>query len=1743
MEGQARPLSGQGHHRQMHHTFSNAALAAESPTELRRSFDEISAALLRGSTFSGQQQRQQAELCSRLLGIAGFTSALQQQQQRVSASLSSLSHRAAACAENGDARGATAAVLSFLRDFSVALGAAATVHSQEKHSAPTLGAARAALSVIADYCRATTIANAAELRVQRQIVSFVTALFRLSPQLGASGSASLREALAIAATVTATLHRVLGAAPRYKRDIGLQPHLQQQKQQILAAALAAAQPKQTALLRALLVSVHFLIAEATRAKSAAASGGRAHSIRDEGGIATATAAAGTVGEVSVELLLLLLPLSLSQPSAPSRLALQPRATTAGGGWGLLNELTTDFASTQESEADSNLKGASPQDGTSTAAGHSWHLRSQEGRPRRPSRAVTPQTPRTAAAALTSGAELGASSVRAECLRCIEGLLRLCGRELFPYWSLLLHYGRSRLMRAAPHQWTFVASTAIAGLPHNGSQDGSSSTVGVGGSHTGMHSGREPQALDQWLWQLLRVQEKEQQELPWEFLAISGESAKVRRAALGCLCALLEAPPLRQWPETATACGRCGPKALLVAEDVWERLVEPLGFRDPLAARGWATRGTPHSQCCSTLPARQQQHLGSSGAYTSLSRTVGQASRCAILALFSVIRSQLLGQRPLPLESSAGSEAARAPSGIPTATPVAAVTAATGSTADAPSQPRSPLSRCGEQGSPPSTEREATGNLAATALRGLADALPDLPLGILQPGMSAAALRIVHPIVVLLVETLKKLQQRQEQVLQGLGQEKETPVCCLCRNEETPDAMGHEWSALNPPAAAVARGIQADSLPYRPAAAPAARMSREPLDSLLVEAFKGLPSVNTPHTGIRGKVGHKGRGERTGAFGGFEAFGLRVLARGPSALRLGGPGLALLTAVIGGRQRQPEVAEALIAPFSSTATVCGPSCLAAQICQAVESLASLGCHQEDFISYTTAQQAATSRGVPPMDIIGQATKASCQDFAVAIASGPGGRRGDRRGSLQCNSCERHGSGLLDGLFAVLQAIAKRYPQVLLLLASDSLMVVPGGAADASSKTAVTQIQPLSGPRRGPFLEMLRSLFHCPTASIRIRAAALAVEVLGASNSPQKSRRHDIPRGNPEAMEGSVSPRELVLGSTPDVVFAAPRESLINLLLTALLVPLLSRRLPSAGGETELRSFQVPSATCKAAVQAEGGHGLSVWSPTLAFGDSLPPDQLSTACGFLCRLTYEEWQRHDLAKRLTLEALSSLTAPQSHRSVRLAAAAALGTFAVRAVQMEQAGAAVASGAIANVPRTEPSPSSATESVLRPDSQAVREAVGCLLLQLADPLPDVRAAALSAICETAGELHQQLQPESQPPCIGSSICDVWEEVLKAINDVLDAGDKSVVTTIALRAVGAVVPLVLQSELHGGRLLYGLERPIPVSVTVRGGKGESGASKTTSKNGTEEMGAADSCWWSPKGEITRSLTLLECALRPKQEGGEADDGNVETPCDTTDLKMGGSRREEHIEGGDMSRPEPAAGLRQLKLHWNACNSTRLIFSSPAATLLLAQGCSSVLSPLWLATCGCLQTSQLAKVRSHAAAALAAMVELVGSAPSMNGIHPREMPQATCANCMAPLLTEAWRAVAASAKKADPLVSSEECNERPGSRAVLRRYTESLRQSLKRLLAGDLLICTQKCLKIEEIDHALFSPDTWPQFTACETRHAEPLSPHSARESAWVPRCVGCLVGERSFPSAATFEALREAMERALQAGSSILS
>ncbi|KAL8431773.1 hypothetical protein Efla_004995 [Eimeria flavescens] len=1775
------------------HSPAAAAAAAGQLLSPRLPLDDLSARLLRERTYTGQQQRQQALLCSRLLKIlqacVGAAPQQQQQQQRrlELGVLSSLASRAAQCVEAGDAGGAAGSVLSFLKEFPSAVAAVAAAPASEQQAGSAAEGAARAVAEVAEYSKANKTANAAELRMQRHALGCVCALFRLAPQLAASGSAALTQALAVAAAAAVTLQRVLGAEPRPKTDRGLQRHMQQQQQQqqqhVIAAGLAAAQPKQLALLRSLLVAMYALFAELLRARSAAATRGSASSAAADGPDGAAAAALpGAVGESSIELLLLLLPLSLAQPSAaPTSQPLLQLRRAAAAGWGAASEAATDFASTQESDADVGMRrpaafGPAFRD---AAAPLSWRRScpteaplgppqgAPQGAPRGPSSAQL--TPHSAAATTpTTDAEPGVQSVRAECLRCVEALLRLCGRALFPYWGLLLRCRAPCLPRPAA-QWGFVASSAFAASPEQQGPQGPAAFHRVAGRGPSLVHLKGPQeAADSWLAQLMGADE-EQQELPWAFLATADESTKVRKAALGCLCALLSAPPLRQWPESLPAvCSRCGPRALIMRTEDWRRLVGVLGFQgealSPPAAEGKGApgRGAPQCACCSTLPMRQQQQQSAgAGAYTSLSRTVTRVSRLAVSSLLAVVCSQLVGPQPRAPKACAACAAAASPlaascqqptasSGAQTAAGAAAAVGEAGGAV----QRQSPRARCCPS-SRTAAAQEAGGlaSVGAVALRGLAEALPALPLGLLQPGVCAAALRVAQPVVLLLALTLQEQRRRQLLASESLA------ACCLCFGEEAGETSGPaEWSALAASAAAVARRARADGFPSVAAASAEAAACKA---GGLAMKRQHLPAAADPAdpTGVASPPCGQPAAEGPEPRGRFEGFALQVLAGGIWALRHAGSCLAMVAAVLSRRQRLPQLAEALLLPVGRSQAVAGPTCLAALTCEALASLLpllapnSVAC--SSFAKPCLHQQTVSCEGAPGAEAAGE--------------DGPaGGCLGDRgREPPRCSSCERLGWGLVEGLFSVLQAVAKRYPQALLLLQHRGPRAA-GAAADLTagggSNAAFRKEAASDGAAQGPLVEVLSAALCFPSATVRCRGAAVALDVLGPSPALVEADRQV---GLPSCADAGV-PQGAPRLSTAGAVMQATREAIVALLHAALLAPLLPegplllegpllrgscgqadaladaiRGGPPTGGAGE------EAVLCRARQPQPSGSLCEGPPPAQA---KLAPEPPSLACSLLCRLTAEEWRQLRLMDARTLDALCCLALPKQQRSVRLAAAAALGVFAAQALQTEPeavsslpAGGRVATAARATAAAADGGDKGEPQACGESEDRGVRKALLCLLSLLADPLPDVRAAGICALCEVAGKMQQLLQQQHQrtAACLlggGPSALRLWRTALAAINDALQSGEKAAVAAAGLRAVGAVVPLLLllsqQQQVEAATAGQRARQP-QVSSGGAGGRGQEEAVAAARLAAAAREGGAGL-------EVLRSLALLQSAF-PSFAAADEGDSQAEAadPSQEASRPSRGSSTRPATpragEGRDATGREAAAavpGLRKLKLHWNACHSVRLIFCCSAASPLLLHDSSSraLVGSLLLSVCGCLRTSQLVKVRCHAAAALAAILQLL-----LRSCAQREsagnLLQLERLGCEVGLLTEAWRAVEAAALKAAPPTHPDDNGGRPDSRSMLQSYRESLRLNLESLVATGLLALTQKCLDASRQQATPNDRGFEPPQQAAKAGAAD--AGKAAASPTDGSNCSAAR-GQSSLEEAAV-EALRQAMERALQAGS----
>lgn len=982
-------------------------------------------------------------------------------------------------------------------------------------------------------------------------------------------------------------------------------------------------------------------------------------------------------------------------------------------------------------------------------------------------------------------------------------------------------------------------------------------------------------------------------------------SQVRMAALGCLCALLETPSLRQWPATACVCMRCGHKALLMPAVAWKRLVGHLGFSGPPA--GGESIRSSHSLGCPAAPARVP-HSGGPKAYTSFSKTITQVSRCAVLALFCVVSRHLVGLAPVQRHAPARSVTCLLP------TPKASLPLQAASYGCADAAPSSsaandkglevpdPPYQCNqkEPQPPPKTQRALT--LAAAAVRALTEAISCLPEGLLQPAVPTAAMRLIHPVVLLLVEAL---EQRLHQFQQAEAQQHRKAACCVCFDEVL-EAPGHEWAVLNASAAVVAvrAKANAETLFQTEAAALA--------DVFKLQADDAEPLVTQKTTQVTCENAANGSTEAQNRYAPlerpcsrprsawrYEEFAFQVLANGPMALRLAGPCLGSLAALIGCHQRQAQIAEALIVPIESGAPVLGPSCLAALLCRSIQAFAWLWCRP--------LRSCAFDCGLP------QRTASSCQappDFPAKPAKSLSGAFRDTEANLgaqgpwfRCSSCERHGMALADGIFSALLAMAKRYPQVLLLLECSP-------AKDLEAKKITTKSfgaleAPAYGQSKGAFFEMLDTVFDSGNPYLLNKAVALAVELLGAWSVPETGEAEEGPYGGPQGAKGCASAvyrRPLPLGSDLDeTMFRGPRSAMVRLLYPLLIAPVLPGKASNPDGTAKV--------SC-----VEQTHGPRATSAL----ESLPVEQLSSLCAYLCRLTHQEWQQLGLTGAPLLEVLRSLAVGCQHRSVRTAAAAALGVFASHSMREEQL--------------WEMASDAARPAVALGESSLSRlpwgaSAVQCLVFQLSDPLPDIRAAALCALSEAAATLQQKHQ-NKQLPNREIPTAKIWSETLEKINAALLSSDKPAIAASGLRAVGAVVPLVLHYHAHAGHLPHS---PVVAQSSIPGAEE---AQETGSQENREEDNHR---MHKPRHEVFRSLALLEAVLKPLKE--EADSAAADDAAfNGTDERTEPSRNGDAAESEDKAwlSLEASKGLKHMKLHWNACHSLRLIFSSPAASLLL---------------------------------------------------------------------------------------------------------------------------------------------------------------------------------------------------------------
>lgn len=1045
--------------------------------------------------------------------------------------------------------------------------------------------------------------------------------------------------------------------------------------------------------------------------------------------------------------------------------------------------------------------------------------------------------------------------------------------------------------------------------------------------------------------------------------------------MGCLCALLEASPLRQWPVIASTCMRCGPKAVLMKAEDWEKLMRPLGFgvSESYRGRSGGLEGIPHSLGCPALPTRQQ-HSAGPGSYTSLSCTVAQVSRCAVFSLLSLVCYGFAEETPQAdtgtakpsADFSANAAILSRRTGAPNAAEVTR-----NACADAASEPA--LLQCGpiHQHSTlacagPPNEKESLNSHAGAALRGLAEALPALPVGILQPGIAAAALRLAHPVVFLLAEALcvqlKRQQLLIEQHSQPQQQQQELP-CYFCTTVKVTEVTAHEQPNLSTSAANMIKRSKAAPTCTNVGTASAAASSADTASS-----SQAAKNRNCERSAVLIYEQEKNMQPQRDVVSleGYEFFVAQVLARGTPALRLVGPTLSMVAAVVGKKQRLSQIAEALLVPLRRGGAITGPCSLPSLICKSIQTLVLMW--QNCLCIQTPPAHEDCTMAHLGCSAEYQGSKGGCiqkkglQSRENASPAATTHSRGQPRGAVDsgiCSNCERSGLAVLEGLFSVLQAIARRYPQVLLL---PQAARASSTATDAEVKRCQDQhVGCLQSEKEGSFTSLLRTLFSSAYVAGRCKGIQIALEVLGGYGAPAAAEHNEGANGRP------ASPHEFVSSGTSSNLseplsredfLKHSRATLVSLLQSELVSPLMTAAPTASPAALPVKQHQERHDQEQQQQKEQEYH----------------PDQLSSACIFLCRLTFEEWQRHRLINRHILRALRSAVLPSYHRSVRVAAAAALGAFSAHTLTLAQ------QQQSSSLPRSERATSAATgapgDTALEEhelDTEGLlREAIQILLLQLTDALHDMRAASLCAICEAAGAMRQQAEQQhgqqqqqrkqqehpqeqftfqGQNICVGSPATDLWGQVLKGVNDVLmlQQTSNSIAVAVGLRAIGAVVPLVLLP------CFVATEKNCQLGIPPTPQSGSRVDLVAESQNESEALCMGDSKVASqrPLQEVMRSLIVLDGVLRPAWDHGADRREDRDTP------KTRGRQEIEELQRfrsstGDYAEEEATcaphqqettvagsgANVKQLKLHWNACNSIRLLFSSTAAFHLLISGC-----------------------------------------------------------------------------------------------------------------------------------------------------------------------------------------------------------
>lgn len=329
---------------------------------------------------------------------------------------------ATALSQSLDGRRDLDSVVSSLRDAASALPAAekafyAALSDRSSHSVDAEGPARRVVAACFAYCSEGSngrFFNASELVVLRCVLGCVSSAVKTRPSLSAASSSAFSESIAVAAVASEAAQRVLlseasppSAAAQPSPSRGVVGLSGEQRYR-------ASRQKSLSLLTPLLSAVRTLLGDLARSRAPPA--------------ATPSSATSSSSSTCLpNLLLQLLALSLAgtlEYAAPS--ALRRLSGGAGGPDGVpVVWMSAGETSCEEREA-ACCSAGSQREG---AADFRWQ--------------TSIRTPLGKEEENLQNRERLLSPLRAHSLRAVNELLRLCGKELFPFWSLLLRAKRRR----------------------------------------------------------------------------------------------------------------------------------------------------------------------------------------------------------------------------------------------------------------------------------------------------------------------------------------------------------------------------------------------------------------------------------------------------------------------------------------------------------------------------------------------------------------------------------------------------------------------------------------------------------------------------------------------------------------------------------------------------------------------------------------------------------------------------------------------------------------------------------------------------------------------------------------------------------------------------------------------------------------------------------------------------------------------------------------------------------------------------------------------------------------------------------------------------------------------------------------------------------------------------------------------------------------------------------------------------